>query len=73
MWIGEEVGMGQISGINSLEKEKEKAKRKSQKKSQKKKKRDVCTDGVVKAEKTPSVGQRRAVGSRQCILNHTVG
>ena len=48
MWIGEKVGVGRFSGINSIgvekekkpkEKAKRKAKKKSQKKSQKKKKR----------------------------------
>jgi hypothetical protein len=79
MWIGEEVGVGRFSGINSLDvEEKNQKKKPKEKKSQKEKpkrkaKRKEKKKGVVKAEKTPTVGQRRAVGSRQCILNHTGG
>ena len=66
MWIGEEVEVGRFSGINSLDGEKEKAKKKKkpkEKKSQKEKpkrkaKRKEKKKGVVKAEKTPTVGQR---------------
>ena len=59
-WIGKEVGVGQFSGINSLDvKKKPKRKKEKEKKEKKKpKEKEKKEKGMVKKKETPTRGAK---------------